>query len=731
MTEGPTSMTAGPSTPRKMASVSLSNAYPSQEAISYTTSEASVYKENSLRIEEEDGSDDVGIVDEIYDIVDAVVPRTDDPTLPALTFRVLILGPIFCIVLSCLNTLFTFRTNQFVTSPFIGVLLAYPIGLFMSRTLPTKVFRICGFPLTLNPGNFNYKEHTLIYVFCSTGASTAYALLQHYWTEAGLCRRYLVRPASMLWPANLSIVAMLNSLHETTEPADSKGRSACHVLPSSGTPSLFRLLGSAQVNGGLGMLSLSFDWNVISSMAPITSPLWALCNQILDVIWIMVWIIVPILWSNSAFGIDRSLGADPDQGPNGTGRLYNTPDDAWQNPSIFPLGQVLNTPLLFNKDGIAIQTRRFVFRENMTLDQTFYDAQKPIYISTLFAIEYTASFIVFAAAISHVALWYGKDIFSRFRTSMSELDQSDIHAKLMDVYPDVPDLWICVGMVGGGDGVGVGDFVGAAYWNNSGDFRTADWLNVMSEFLIGLILPGRIVSVMSFKTLSYMSMYQGLASFRISTRTLYEDPARTMFGVQLFSTILSAIINVFTACFIYESFGKSSQYKVDPNDPSSPFAWKLQHIDELPLGWSCKPPLPLHPPTNPSSNNSNKLQRLPQRRSNLGGHRSCRFFGPGSPYQYTLFGFLIGLSPPSFPGFSIARSPTGGGTGSIRSDMITPLFLGILVNYYVKRYRHMWWKKYAYVLSAALDSGLAVTLTLVFVAFQSNANFQIPSQLGH
>ncbi|KAJ1550414.1 hypothetical protein HK405_000665, partial [Cladochytrium tenue] len=26
-------------------------------------------------------------VDEIYDIVDSVVPRTDDPTLPALTFR--------------------------------------------------------------------------------------------------------------------------------------------------------------------------------------------------------------------------------------------------------------------------------------------------------------------------------------------------------------------------------------------------------------------------------------------------------------------------------------------------------------------------------------------------------------------------------------------------------------------------------------------------------------------
>jgi hypothetical protein len=35
-------------------------------------------------------------------------------------------------------------------------------------------------------------------------------------------------------------------------------------------------------------------------------------------------------------------------------------------------------------------------------------------------------------------------------------------------------------------------------------------LNVMSEFLIGLILPGRLVAVMAFKTFSYIAMAQGL-----------------------------------------------------------------------------------------------------------------------------------------------------------------------------------------------------------------------------
>ena len=59
-------------------------------------------------------------------------------------------------------------------------------------------------------------------------------------------------------------------------------------------------------------------------------------------------------------------------------------------------------------------------------------------------------------------------------------------------------------------------------------------LNVISEFLIGLILPGRIAAVMSFKTLSYMAMFQGL--FLVSDLKLghyMKIGPRTMFFTQL------------------------------------------------------------------------------------------------------------------------------------------------------------------------------------------------------
>ncbi|KAJ1553661.1 hypothetical protein HK405_007283, partial [Cladochytrium tenue] len=51
-------------------------------------------------------------LDEIYDIIDAVVSRTDDPTVPALTMRTWILGVFFGFLYALVNTLFTFRTNQ-------------------------------------------------------------------------------------------------------------------------------------------------------------------------------------------------------------------------------------------------------------------------------------------------------------------------------------------------------------------------------------------------------------------------------------------------------------------------------------------------------------------------------------------------------------------------------------------------------------------------------------------
>jgi hypothetical protein len=117
--------------------------------------------------------------------------------------------------------------------------------------------------------------------------------------------------------------------------------------------------------------------------------------------------------------MDQSLGSSPTQGPNGTGQ--------------FPLSQALNTASLFNKDGLAISATDLVDISNgtITLNETLYAQNAPIYLTTYFAVEYTMYFVAYAAAVMHVMLWHGKDIWYRVKTAMKDLDTNDIHAVMM------------------------------------------------------------------------------------------------------------------------------------------------------------------------------------------------------------------------------------------------------------------------------------------------------------
>ena len=49
----------------------------------------------------------------------------------------------------------------------VAVLLSYPMGIFMAKTLPRGFF---------NPGPFSVKEHVLIYIIANAGAGLAYGV---------------------------------------------------------------------------------------------------------------------------------------------------------------------------------------------------------------------------------------------------------------------------------------------------------------------------------------------------------------------------------------------------------------------------------------------------------------------------------------------------------------------------------------------------------------------------
>lgn len=101
-----------------------------------------------------------------------VVPETDDPTLPVMTFRAWVLGLASCIILIFLNTFFIYRTQPLTISAILMQIGVLPIGKFMAATLPTKQYTVFGrWSFSLNPGPFNIKEHVIITVMANCGVS--------------------------------------------------------------------------------------------------------------------------------------------------------------------------------------------------------------------------------------------------------------------------------------------------------------------------------------------------------------------------------------------------------------------------------------------------------------------------------------------------------------------------------------------------------------------------------
>lgn len=108
--------------------------------------------------------------------VELTVPKTDDPTLPAVTFRMWVLGVLSCVLLSFVNQFFWYRTQPLSVTSISAQIAVVPLGHFMARTLPTRVFfKDTLFEFSLNRGPFNIKEHVLITIFANAGAGTVYA----------------------------------------------------------------------------------------------------------------------------------------------------------------------------------------------------------------------------------------------------------------------------------------------------------------------------------------------------------------------------------------------------------------------------------------------------------------------------------------------------------------------------------------------------------------------------
>lgn len=376
-------------------------------------------------------------------------------------------------------------------------MLFKPVGLPLSNTFMLMVAYAVGNAWAhylpridwLNPGPFNVKEHTCIYVMVSAANTSAYATFilsaqQLYYENppsaagsifllfatqivgygiAGQLRPFLVYPPNMIWPTTLPTVSLLRTLNSSKAEARWRTRFFFLVfagmfvyefipqymfpllggisilcLAAPGSEWVQRLFGGLAVNEGLGILQISFDWNYLSSLNPLVLPLWVQLNVFGGIL--LLWLIYPLIyyfdvWDAQKFPfLSNSIF------------LYN---ETTGESEVYPQHRVLNP--------------------DNTLNQTMLDQVGPPSFTATSAVNYVFINFAVTASITHVALYYGKDIWHTIRTTHERMmlkrrrnkekgdddktkgvtveetthPDDDIHMRLMRAYKEVNKKGTC------------------------------------------------------------------------------------------------------------------------------------------------------------------------------------------------------------------------------------------------------------------------------------------------
>lgn len=223
-------------------------------------------------------------------------------------------------------------------------------------------------------------------------------------------------------------------------------------------------------------------------------------------------------------------------------------------------------------------------------------------------------------------------------------------------------------------------------------------LNVITEFIIGYMQPGRPLAMMMFKMYGYITCYQGLYFTQdIKLAHYMKVPQRVTFWAQFVATLWSCIVQI------------------------AVYNWALGSIDGV-----CEP----HQSNNFTCPNAHVFFTASIIWGTIGPKR---IFGTDGVYHPLLYFFILGLGTPVVVYLLARRYPKSvlryintpiifGGTAYI--PPATPLtyatwgFTGFIFNKVIKDRHRAWWTEYNFITSAALDSGTIICVLLIFFALQ-------------
>ncbi|KAJ7446480.1 OPT oligopeptide transporter [Mycena galericulata] len=662
----------------------------------------------------------------------------DDPTLPVWTFRLWFLSLGLSSFGAVLGEIFAFRPQGVYVSQLFLQVASFALGKVLEEIIPGPGHKRIkmydnAFWRFMNPGPFNIKENvgilimaaasthgalainifaadTLFYGFKPNPAIAIFTLLGSQlvgYGLAGMMRSFLVYPTYCVFPNLVPTVQMFDVLFRNQDNILQRKRIkffwvlfvgifiwewfpeyiaptltgvSIFCLARQNSPWVTRLFGGAAGNEGLGLFSICLDWNYIGSGG---SAYGALFQPLATQLSLFAGVLICIL---------SFVGA------------YAT--NSWHAQNFPFLSQ-----LLFYENGTEYQ-QDLILNDDYTLNLEKLEVQGLPWFAASYTISKIGTSLSFGATITHTIIWNGKQIWDALKTAKRGECQ-DVHYLKMKVYKEVPFWWYA--------GIFVASLAMGLATNYTAHSQLPWWgffisvgfaalfLPIISTLyailcfvpgtedvarMLGAgLLPGRPQANMYFTLYAYNSTEQGRSMTRDLKMGQYTKlPPRVTFTMQCLGAIIGALINYVIMNSIVAAHREILESVQGTNTWSGA---SVQSFNSDAISW---------------------------------GALAKQLYSPTSTYGVVPLTIIAGLFVPipfyilhrffpkaNFDGVitPMITAQIGALSGGINSSVFMTFLLCLFSQYYLRKYRPGFFRKYNFLMSAALDGGTEV-MTFVY-----------------
>ncbi|KAJ3328971.1 hypothetical protein HDU76_008907, partial [Blyttiomyces sp. JEL0837] len=450
------------------------------------------------------------------------------------------------------------------------------------------------------------------------------------------------------------------------------------------------VFGGINNNEGMGLFSLCFDWQYITSSC-LSFPWTTQINLFIGTAGCIM--LMPLMYYNN---------------------VWNAQNFPFMAQNLFLLnGTSYDQTVILDDDN------------NLDIDK--YNEYGQPYFAATWAMQLMSNNLGITAAITHTILWYGQEIWEALKVLWTPgAATDDKHYKAMLKYKEVPQWWFLAILVGS-----FAVAMALIYVNKSqltwwafiicvliaailvllvGFMGATTGFTMPTQPLVqllgGFVQPGKPVANMYFTLFGYNTTLQALGLLGDLKLGQYLKIApRAVFGAQILGTVIGGILNYAITISIVDN---QREILLDINGNLQWSGQNAQNYNSQAISW---------------------------------GALGKQMFGPGATYEWVSYSFLLGFVLPIpfwlahrfFPKFGFNYINTaiiswylGYLTVGINSSIFSYILIGMFSQYYLRRYHAAWFNKYNYLLSAALDAGTQVAAFLMTLFLFGAAS--IPTQ---